>query len=151
MKYYSKVDIWLVVPLYIGVLLPFLWGISFLFNPGVLRGIGWYFLCLGIAISAIVLLLTYPVYYEITATTLLVRSGVIRVKIPLNAIQRVFPERSRQSAPALSLDRLRVDYSRYSVTRRIHISPKDKLRFMQDLTEHTEGLEVKDGQVIRRH
>ncbi len=151
MKYHSKKDIGMVGPLWFALLLPFLWGIPFLTHPHLLAGSDWLFLCIVIPIDVLVVGLTYPMYYEITATTLLVRSGVIRVKIPLTSIQQVVPDRTLGSAPAWSLDRLRVDYRQYGVTRVVHISPKDKVRFMQNLTEYAEGLEVKDGRVVRRH
>lgn len=151
MRYRSKKDIGLVAPLWAGLLIPFLLGISFLIRPGILQGIGWLLLFIGIVTGAVILALTYPMYYEITPATLLVRSGVLHVEIPLNDIQQVFPDRTLGSAPAWSLDRLRVDYRKKGLASFVHISPEDKLKFMQDLAEHAEDLEVRDGRVVRRH
>ncbi len=51
--------------------------------------------------------------------------------------------------PALSLDRLQVDYSKGSQARFTLISPEDKLSFMQDLAANAEDLEVRDGRIVR--
>ncbi|HZS75810.1 MAG TPA: PH domain-containing protein [Ktedonobacteraceae bacterium] len=140
----------MVATVWVGVLIPFALGISDLLNPGMPKGPGWFAIALGIVIAGLILLLTYPMYYEITPTTLLVRSGVFRMKVPLNSIQEVFPERYARSAPAWSLDRLRINYRNRWGTTWVHISPKDKGKFMQDLADHVEGLQVTDGRVIRR-
>lgn len=150
MRYYSKVDTWLIVPLCVGLLLPFLVGGFLLFSPAIPKGISLLTFSVEIAIYVFVLSLIYPMYYEITPTMLLIRSGLIRIWIPLEAIQQVFPERYWQSSPALSVDRLCVNYSQAGAVRSIHISPQDKQRFMQDLASYDGGLEVKDGQVVRR-
>jgi len=150
MRYRSKKDIAVVAILWVGLLIPFALGISSLFNPSMPKVAGWFLITLGIVIVGLLLLLTYPLYYEITPTTLLVRSGVFRVKIPLDSIQEVFPERYLGNAPAWSVDRLRVNYRTRWGTRWVHIAPKDKGAFMQDLVVHAQGLVVQEGRVIRR-
>jgi hypothetical protein len=79
-----------------------------------------------IALGMLVLLacLSVPLYYEITSTSVIVRSGVLRWTIPLTSIQRVFPTRNPVNGPALSLDRLQVDYVTGGIRRFILISPK---------------------------
>ncbi len=72
------------------------------------------------------------------------------MEIPLDAIQQVFPHRTLGSAPTWSLDRIRVDYRKNGRAKFVHISPTDKLKFMQDLAEHTENLQLRDGRVVRR-
>jgi len=50
------------------------------------------------------ILLAYPVHYEITTTTLEIRSGILlHYKIPLSSIKLVVPTRSPLSSPAWSL------------------------------------------------
>jgi hypothetical protein len=149
MRYRSKKDPWLVALLSL-LLLPFLLGILYLVLPGFPGWTGWLLLFIGIAIVVGFRLTTSPTYYEITPPTLLVPSGLIHWEIALNSIQQVFPTNNPRSAPAWSLDRLQVDYSKGGRTGFILISPEDKLRFMYDLAANSEDLEVRDGRVVRR-
>lgn len=75
--------------------------------------------------------------YILTTTELQVRGGPFRWNVPLNAITHVAPTRSLVSSPALSLDRLRINYGR---GRSIIISPKDKEAFLRDLEERRSAL-----------
>ena len=74
--------------------------------------------------------------YTITATELLVRSGPFRWRIALRDITRVESTRSVLSAPALSLDRLRIDYGRGSA---ILVSPRDRAGFVAELEQRRGG------------
>jgi hypothetical protein len=105
---------------------------------------------LDLGIWAGVLSLLCPLYYEITPSTLLVRSGWMRRQIPLASIQRVFPTHNPLSAPALSLDRLQVEYTQGRLRRFVLISPRDTLSFLRDLAERAGELEVQGDQLIRR-
>jgi len=66
--------------------------------------------------------------YSVERGTLIVRSGPMRWKIPIDEITSVEATRSPLSSPALSLDRLRI---RYGKRRRIMISPADKAGFLR--------------------
>ena len=68
--------------------------------------------------------------YRITSTELLVRSGPLRITVPLSEIRRVRRTRSVLSAPALSLRRLEVAYARGSA---VVISPADEAGFLAAL------------------
>jgi hypothetical protein len=61
-----------------------------------------------------------------------VRSGPFRWTIALDDIHAVTPSRDLRSGPALSLDRLRIEYG---PGREILISPRDQSGFLHDL-EH---------------
>jgi len=63
---------------------------------------------------------------------LLVRSGPFRWRVPIADIVRITPTTNALSSPALSLDRLRIEYGRGSA---IMISPRDKDQFLRDLEE----------------
>jgi Bacterial PH domain len=80
----------------------------------------------GVVAAAAVLLTTCPLNYEINATELVARSGFMRWRVPLGSIQDVSPSRNPASAPAWSLDRLRVEYSKGAATRTLYVSPEDK-------------------------
>lgn len=133
MIYRSKKDAWLVLVVWAAVLLPFVLGVYNLAIPSGMARVGGYLLFVGTLIAASILLLTYPLYYEITSSHLVVRSGVLRTKIPLSSIEEVRPTRNPLSAPAWSLDRLRIDYRKGGRVGFMLISPQDKARFMCDL------------------
>ena len=68
-------------------------------------------------------------YYEVGADTLRVVCGPFRRKIPISEITSVRPSRNPLSSPALSLDRLRIDYGK----RFVLVSPADKSGFVAAL------------------
>lgn len=49
-------------------------------------------------------------YYVVDDATLSIRCGPFHWRVPIDAIQRVVPTRAAWSSPALSLDRLRIEY-----------------------------------------
>ena len=74
--------------------------------------------------------------YEITGSELVVRSAWLRWRIPLDTIQGITPTHNPLSAPACSLDRLRIDYrSRRGHKRFLMISPREKEAFVETLQE----------------
>ena len=81
----------------------------------------------------------FATHYTLTDSTLLVRCGPFRWQVPVAQIVSVTPTRNPLSSPALSLDRLRIDYGR---GKSIMISPKDKASFMQDLQQC--GVEIEN-------
>lgn len=71
-------------------------------------------------------------FYIVDGTHLRVRSGPFRTRIPRSGIRSVTPVRSILSAPALSSDRLRVHYGRFSW---VDVSPSDPEAFRRALGE----------------
>ena len=70
--------------------------------------------------------LVFPLYYEITDTQLVIRFGLARKRVALSEIKQVVPSRNPLSSPALSLDRLNVEYeSRWSSGVLISPEPRD--------------------------
>ena len=68
-------------------------------------------------------------YYVIDGDTLVIRSSFITWRVPIRDISSVTPTRSAASSPALSLDRLRIDYGRKSIL----VSPEERQRFITAL------------------
>jgi Bacterial PH domain len=68
--------------------------------------------------------------YAIDAASLQVRSGPFHWAIALEDIRSVSATRDVTSAPALSLDRLRIEYG---VRRSILVSPRERAAFIADL------------------
>lgn len=74
--------------------------------------------------------LAFTTRYIITDEHLLIIAGPFSWRVPRSEITRIEPTRSRQSAPALSLDRLAVHYGSDDV---IVVSPKEKTVFVRAL------------------
>jgi hypothetical protein len=108
-----------------------------------------YLLFVGAVTGAVVLWLTYPLNYEITASTLIVRSGFMPKEILLSSIEEVCPTKNPLSAPAWSFDRLYVSYRDGAKKSAALISPEDKVAFMRELAERVIGLEVRGDCVVR--
>ena len=66
-------------------------------------------------------------HYTVDGNTLRIACGPFRWKVPIDAIESVEPSRNPLSSPALSLDRLRIQYGK----RRILVSPADKAGFLR--------------------
>jgi len=68
--------------------------------------------------------------YTLEPQRLRVHSGPFRWQVPLAEITAITPTSNPLSSPALSLDRLRIDYGRGKM---LMISPQDKDRFLRDI------------------
>jgi len=74
--------------------------------------------------------------YTLASGQLLVRSGPFRWQIPVASIRSITPTRNPLSSPALSLDRLRIEYGHGAF---IMVSPRDKDRFLRDISSMQSG------------
>lgn len=150
MVHYSKKDWWLVGAALATVVIPLALGAIFILIGSGTRESGRLLIVIGLVIGAVLLCFTYPLYYRITSSELIVRCGILmRRHIPLAAIDGVEPDRSLSGAPAWSLDRLRVDYRKHGEPTFIFISPDDKFAFMQELASTESDLKLKDDRLIR--
>jgi hypothetical protein len=77
-----------------------------------------------------VLWVMFSTYYTLDAAALIVRSGPFRWTIPFGDIRSVSPTRDARSAPALSLERLRIEQRSGAV---MLISPRDTEGFLAEL------------------
>lgn len=68
--------------------------------------------------------------YTIDADALLVQCAGLRWRIPVAEITAVTPTTSALSSPAMSLDRLRIDYGN---GKSLMVSPKDKEAFLREI------------------
>lgn len=92
---------------------------------------------LGLAFSPLLLLgiglpvwLLRATYYKIEPAELYIRCGPFVWRVPLDDIRAITPTRNPLSSPALSLDRLRIDFGR---KRWIMVSPAEKEAFVAEL------------------
>ncbi len=91
---------------------------------------------IGLLINTVVLLFTLHLflntYYVIDGEFLIVKSGMMfNKKVDINSVKNIKETKTIISAPALSFDRLEVNWGKYTG---IVISPKDKKRFIDHMT-----------------
>ena len=151
MIYTTKKDIWIVFIVALGGLFLFAQAVNLIIVKGFHYPGTWILCVTFIFYFGLLILLAYPINYEITASTLEIRSGILlRYKIPLPSIVRVGPTSSPLSAPAWSLDRLRIDYLTNGKKKVVLISPRDKKTFLRQLIETAPSLELKGNVVMRK-
>ncbi|MEZ2692696.1 PH domain-containing protein [Psychrobacter faecalis] len=137
----SKIDFWLAF-LILGsslllVLVP-VW--EWMYNNSSIKRI--IFISLFTIPTALLLLvLFFNIKYTLTADTLLVKNGFSTQRISLKDITHITPTSSTLSAPALSLDRIKIRYEGGSIV----ISPKDKDRFYRAIQERVPELKTDDN------
>jgi len=83
-----------------------------------------------VLIAIISLSLLLFTYYRVDSTTLLVQAGPFFWRVPLDQIRAITPSRSFRSSPALSFNRLKIDYGQ---SRSLLVSPKNKACFIESL------------------
>src|SRR5262245_12008235 len=118
-------------------------------TPGLALGIGLALTPTGV-LFGLALWGCYSTRYEVTPSDLIVRSGPFRSTLPLGSLVEVFPTRDPLSAPAPSLDRLRINYrGKDGKMRFTLIPPKDKEGFVRDLASAAPQLRNPGGEPLR--
>ncbi len=143
--YASKIDWWVIPLLCVSPLTAVAVCVAFTLS-GSMFG-----LAVGVAtavlVAAIYLGLLIPIRYGLDDSYLVVRFGICRVRIVLADISDVHTTRSPLSAPALSLDRLHVQYGR-GFLKQIMISPTDRDLFLDELAQKA-GLKREGERLFR--
>ncbi len=94
--------------------------------------------------------------YEIAPPHLIVRSGPIRLRVPLDAVEEIVPADKTYFGPewsfALSTSGLRVRYRTKGggLSWPIRIAPRDRVAFLLDATEALPQLQVCDDGSLRK-
>lgn len=119
----SKVDLWLAAVLVLATLV----AISVAVAATVSAGMGG----LGAWVTPVIMLVVFravvwPIRYDVDPEQLVIHFGFFRKRVPVHEIARVTPSRNPLSSPALSLDRLRIDYRKGKC---VLISPADRAGF----------------------
>lgn len=149
--YRSKVDWWLGLILAVAIVAMVSAGSALLIAPpSDASPVRWVSL-LTLLMAAFTAWLPFSTSYTIASTDLVVRAAFFRWRVPLDQITEVYQTHNPLSSPALSLDRLRVNYKRPSGrTWWVMISPKDKEQFLDDLAKAA-GLEKEGDRLVRRN
>jgi len=126
-RFRSKVDAWVIILLAAGMAGQLLAMAVVLQtgSPGRWRVVTVILLALGMVLFASLPLRTH---YTVADGRLLVASGPFTWCIKLSDIRRVEPSRAAWSSPALSLDRLKINYGR---GKWLLVSPADKQDFLR--------------------
>lgn len=148
-RYRSKIDTWLIVVIAIAFFISLLSIILDLLSPDALQQGGWISIIIVVVVWAFIGSLIWPLYYEITPSELGVRSGFLHWNVLLSSIQEVQPSHNMLASPALSLDRLRIEYNQNGKTRFMLISPKDKPGFLRTLAQNAGDFELRDDSIVR--
>lgn len=125
-EYPSRVDSWLAIILIGAPLVVIATGI-FMLSKSV--GAGVITMITGVVVGGMIAALTLPCVYTLNDDNLKIKSGMLEDDVPLRKVIKAEKCSSLWSAPALSLQRVRIileDGSRI-------ISPKDQDKFMADL------------------
>jgi hypothetical protein len=131
--YKSKVDLWLAW-LVIGSGVLMIGGtVHVLYSEGFSHPAAFTLIASSALYIAVMLGLAWPVTYQVTQTSLIIRSGLTKITIELSGIETIKPSRNPLSSPAWSLDRLRIDYRRKAKPAFILISPEDRSAFLNEL------------------
>lgn len=121
----SKVDGWLAGALLAGV------GVALIAVLAAGSALPWpvsvFMLALGCVLPVWLLVSTR---YTLTDDQLLVSAGPFRWRVPIREIKAVTPTRSPLSSPALSLDRLRIEYGD---SKSVMVSPGNREGFLLEL------------------
>ncbi|MDP5036983.1 MAG: PH domain-containing protein [Alishewanella sp.] len=124
----SKVDTWLGIVL-VAAALAVLYGVIHSLNSGDNADIVASLFALLVS-TGLPIWLINSTRYTLTEQQLLVQSGPFQWQIPIVQISNITPTINPLSSPALSLDRLRIDYGQ---GRSLMISPKQQQQFLQAL------------------
>jgi hypothetical protein len=161
--YPSKIDWWLAAILALVGLGMSVAGIVGVVLPLLQPGITVFPALVGLIILPLGMLVLWQLAstgYEITATDLIMKSGPFRWTLALDQIIEVYSTRNpprhapgftlidhfRGNHPALSLDRLRVNYRYGGQIKFYLISPLDKSGFLHEMAQAVPGLQVtRDG------
>lgn len=130
----SKVDTWLAVVLAIAMIASLVAALAVLAVPSPMAwAISAVTAIIGVGLPLWLLLSTR---YTLARDELLVRSGPFKWRIAVTDITSITPTSNPLSSPALSLDRLRIEYGR---GQSLMISPRDKERFVKDVEAMRHG------------
>jgi hypothetical protein len=102
-----------------------------------------YLLTFILSFSAAVLLIWiwYHTGYTITDSAILITYGPVKMTVPINEIESIRGVKSPFTAPALSMDRIEIQYARFKL---VAISPKDKAEFVRQLLKQNQTIKLRD-------
>ncbi len=126
--YKSKIDTWILAVLVAAMAICAFASVAVILSSS--RDTWWaLLLTVGVGIG-LPLWLLVSTRYTLDSKLLIVRSGPFEWRVPITDIASITPTESVLSSPALSLDRLCIDYGRSS---KLMISPRNKEQFLREI------------------
>lgn len=129
----SKVDTWIFLVIVAILIVELILIVALAMDPAVHPGGKTVGILAFIALMAFLASLLLRTYYAVDKKMLRVVSGPFRWKVPLDQITSVTPTRIWLSSPAMSLDRLKIEYGKL---RPMIVSPADKKGFLRAIGHH---------------
>ena len=130
--YRSKIDWWLIIVL-AGSSLLLLTLVYSNFDSQNLRAD----ILFSILLSSLALVIWLPIpttYYVVDGGILKIHSIFLKWEIPLSTIEKIKETSDSLSAPALSLDRIKIEYKKDGIHKSIMVSPKNKTEFLKQVS-----------------
>ena len=121
MKFQSKKD-WWAYPVFLGIIVA-------VFIP-LFKDQDLTSLYIGVPVTGLLLWIWFTTYYVIERNSLVVRSAFIHKIIPVYEIKSIRRTFNPLSSPALSLDRLEIQYGNGKM---VLISPENREKFLEEL------------------
>ncbi|MCC7178964.1 MAG: PH domain-containing protein [Acidobacteria bacterium] len=134
MRFRSKVDAWLIVPVGIGIAVPAVMGVVRVLAGRVGLGTSVVLIAISLALAWLCV-----VSYTITDDTIIVKRGPIRSQMPLSRLRTLRGTREAIAAPALSLDRIEI---RTDKGLWLLVSPADRPGFIRAIQERVPSIEL---------
>lgn len=131
LRFNTKIDLWLLI-VALGIVALCLWLLIERWPANGSDGIlltGLWVVLLGLGIVIPLWILT-SVRYFLSAETLRIRCGPMQLRVPLADIESIKPTNSLWASPALSLERLRIEYGE---GRAVMISPEPREEFLRQI------------------
>lgn len=132
MKFKSKKDLWL------GLIL---WGAMIFGLVATIMDGGWLVIIIMVVSTILVGVLWFTIAYYIEEDILKIKVGPFTSKIPIKDIKSIKNTRNPLSSAALSLDRIHISYGHH---RMALISPKDKEKFIEELSKINRHIKLKN-------
>lgn len=128
--YRSKVDWWIGLLLCVPPVAAVATNVSLLMGE---KHEGWLVgAVVAVVVFGIYVGLVFPMRYGLGNGQLIIRSGLLRQKLALSDIVEVHRTHNPLSSPALSLDRLRIQYGQ-GFFKGVMISPADRQQFLDEI------------------
>ncbi len=134
LRFRSKVDAWLIVPVGIGIAVPAVMGVVRVLAGRVGLGTSVVLIAISLALAWLCV-----VSYTITDDTIIVKRGPIRSQMPLSRLRTLRGTREAIAAPALSLDRIEI---RTDKGLWLLVSPADRPGFIRAIQERVPSIEL---------
>ena len=131
-KYKSKIDLWLIIVL-TGSSLLLLTLVYRNFDSQNLHAD----LIFSVLLSALAFVIWLPIpttYYVVDDDVLKIHSIFLKWEIPLSSIETIEKTSDALSAPALSLDRIKIEYKKAGIHKSIMVSPRNHTEFIKKIS-----------------